>query len=325
MKGYAIPAKALLFGEYAVLQNFPAIAVTFSSSHFSMSIEICSQSDKNEIKIKSSFFPNKFLSFSLNAPTTKENEFFYKLLQPWQKLLLNHDLFIDISQSFAPSLGFGSSSAIITGVSLALYEYFFKTKEVLIDEVFWQFVRNSIASIQGSGSGYDAGVQLAAVVNLTSAPSCWTFQNQEISSTPVIQKLNIPSHLLKEYGCFLKTHLYSDTAKALTKFASSNEKIYLSKMHGELSLQFLQDYSIDNLKKLMFKSQIIAKEQGLFPTHSQFQNLVLRLKDVPFKSMGAGLGDCLWVLCKKKELQVKHGFLESDIAFAFEDIKDTYL
>ncbi|MES2614134.1 MAG: hypothetical protein V4591_01830, partial [Bdellovibrionota bacterium] len=60
----------------------------------------------------------------------------------------------------------------------------------------------------------------------------------------------------------------------------------------------------------------------IFPSNCEFKNLLLRLKDVPFKTMGAGGGDCLWVLCSRKKLLEELNFASEDIAFAFEDIKE---
>ena len=56
--------------------------------------------------------------------------------------------------------------------------------------------------------------------------------------------------------------------------------------------EFLQEPSSKNLKTLFLKSQEIAKEQGILP-----QEMETPIPDGwTWKTMGAGLGDCLWVI-----------------------------
>ena len=228
--------------------------------------------------------------------------FFYQLLLPWNEYLTNLDVSIEILESFESSLGFGSSSAIIAGISLALQEYF-----SLSNVQLWEMVRKSIVNIQGRGSCYDVGVQIAAILSGEKNLSCWSFQNQKNTCVPLVQKLNIPANLVRQYGCFLKTHIYSDTKKILAR--PIEHDIY--KLHGELALNFLHDFSLENLKNLMIQAQ------NLFICSENLENLVLKLQGLNFKSMGAGYGDCLWVLCSKNKL-IERGFLEEDIAFSFE-------
>ena len=56
-KEIMVPAKAMLFGEYAVLQNFPAVAVSFYNYFFLIRVSIShfeeSQEDLNKNQIQS--------------------------------------------------------------------------------------------------------------------------------------------------------------------------------------------------------------------------------------------------------------------------------
>ncbi len=322
-----IPAKGMLFGEYGVLQNYPAVAVTFYEKKILIRTHISPSKNTNFILIKSSFFERGYITFSLEEKQDKDNKFFYNLFFPWKKFLAGFDLSIEILESFLPSLGFGSSSAIIAGISVSLYEYFYKSKSYLDSQSFWELIRSSLFHIQGGGSGYDVGVQVASIlirnndtVEDKNGFNCWSFENQSSSSVPLIKKLNIPIDILKNYGCFLKTNIYSNTQKALAKHFTSEEKNYFAQQQGILSQQFIHDPSLQNLQILMQQSRKLAKAQGLFPEEENFQNIVKKLHGIPYKSMGAGFGDCLWVLCSKAKLIEDLNFFKEDVAFAFEEI-----
>ena len=55
IREYVIPAKAMLFGEYGVLQYLPAVAVTFYDHYFTIRIQIMPkpQLEHSVINIKS--------------------------------------------------------------------------------------------------------------------------------------------------------------------------------------------------------------------------------------------------------------------------------
>jgi len=300
VKEFLVPAKAMLFGEYAVLQNFPAVAVTLTKHHFIIRVSL-SPKGNSTVNVKSAYFPSGEFHFSLKE---NNNEFFANLLLPWKKYLSEFNISIEILKSFDKNLGFGSSSAIISAVSLSLYEYFFGIKNCLQDEMFWKYVRQSIAQIQGKGSGYDVGVQLAAILHAEQSLCCWSFQNKTNTSVPIIKKLNIPPEVLKQYGCFLKTHVYANTKKLLSTTINSE----FIKTSGEFAKSFLQNYSVQNL-------QILMSSQN-YNSVDELQKIITKLNGIMFKFMGAGHGDCLWVLCKKNVL-LERGFCEDDVAFEF--------
>jgi mevalonate kinase len=313
-----VPAKGLLFGEYGVLLGYPAIAVTFFDPHFEIYFQLLDTPSKSEIIIESDFFASGFFSFSYDDIPVEN--FFYQLMLPWRNYLLQKKLKIEIKKSYPSSLGFGSSSALIAALNLFLFRYFFienknpnLNENILDNKNFWSFIRHSIQSVQGKGSGYDVAVQLYALQNSSVNFTVWEFQNINNNDIPKVKKLQIPNHLLSQYGCFLKTNIYSDTKKILAKHFTSNDKESFSQKNGLLAQQYLNDYSIDNLKNLMLDSQ------NLFPLFDDLSIYKEKLKGIPFKSMGAGFGDCLWVLCSKNEL-IERGFLASDIAFEFASI-----
>ena len=320
---YKIPAKGMLFGEYGVLFHSPAVALTFYQEFFLIQLSLSKifsdkiENNKTQIQIKSSFYEQGKLEFFLNSNPTQEQQFFHSLFLPWASYLEGYCVSLSVLHSFSPRLGFGSSSALIAGVSLGLFEYFFlEKKDALQNQLFWDLIRKSIENIQGSGSGYDVGVQLASLLSKERGVSCFRFQNQLNSSVPIISKIFLPSIHLKSYGCFLKTSVYSETKNILLKNKNSKDKKYFSQLHSNLAENFLQNTCPENLKLLMKESKNIAYDQGLIPENLHFSNLVLKLNGLFFKTMGAGHGDCLWVFASKEELLAR-GFCEEDIAFEF--------
>jgi mevalonate kinase len=325
----SIPAKALLFGEYGVLYGGKAIAVTFFSNYFHISIKIQKIANDESISIKSDFFPNKLIQFSQNHLS---NDFMYKndanvfffvnLLKPWKELLKPYKLEIHIEKSYSPSLGFGSSSALIAGISRGLWQLIYQNEEYLNHPLFWKNIRDSIKNIQGKGSGYDVAVQLAASQSnqLDKNLNLWIFQNKKGSEIPTIEKITHNKNI-SDYGCFLSTNIYSDTTKAIKKFQNEKNKLIYAKQHSDLADWFLINHSLEHLKIGMERSLKIAKEQGIIPINNEKFNKLLSIlnsQNVPYKTMGAGHGDCLWILTNKKKLTMECHIPEADIPFAFE-------
>lgn len=311
-----IPAKSLLFGEFGVLSGFPAIACTFFEPHFLFQIEILdAKNAKEKVIIQSPFYKSNQVC---NDP------FFLNLIRPWEDFLKNKTLFIEIKSSFSSSLGFGSSSAIIAGVSKTLWQFFYpEKKDFLNHDLFWLKIRKSIESIQGAGSGYDVAVQLcASQSDHKKNLSVWKYASSEY--TPLIKQHEIPKEILNQYGCFIKTGVYSSTKTALKKFNQVHNKETFSKQHGDLALKFLDDSSLENVKSLMNQSKKLAISQNILPFQdAYFKSLFYKLEQnqIPFKTMGSGSGDCLWVLADRKKLIEKCLISSQDIAFAFEDWK----
>lgn len=313
---FSLPAKAMLFGEFGVLFGFPAVACAFLPPHFSIRTDLldaCSPGKK--ILIESPFYPSGF---------SDDDPFFLNLIQPWQDCLAGKTLKIQILSSFSPALGFGSSSALIAGVSQGLWKIFYPEKtDFLKQRLFWEKVRMSLKQIQGAGSGYDIGVQLyAGQQTRQNQISFWKYENQPHHSVPLVQEILIERDVFSKYGCFLKTHIYSDTQRQITDFQKKQDKETSARDHAHVVGKFLTDFSLENLKNLMDKSRKIALAQHLFPFHnSGFQSLYQHLEEnqIPFKTMGSGNGDCLWVLANRKKLIEKGLISSDDIAFAFED------
>ncbi|WP_397601310.1 hypothetical protein [Silvanigrella sp.] len=325
-----IPAKAILFGEYGVLYGGKAVAVTFFDPCFKISIKIKRFEDNSSIKIKSDFFSNQIIQFSIhdNNEIIKNDPnilFFSNLIKPWSSYLENCELNIEIQKSFSPSLGFGSSSALIAGISAGLWQLIFQNKEYLNQIEFWNNVKQSIQNIQGGGSGYDVAVQLAAIEKneIDKNTNFWIFQNKMNSIIPNIHAFE-PNISLNNLGCFISTNIYSNTTKALHKFQNDKEKLRYANRHSEICESFLELNTMNNLQILMKKSLEIAHSQKILPIQNKkFNDLIstFNSKQISYKTMGAGHGDCLWVLLNKNKLKTECQISESDIPFAFETVR----
>jgi mevalonate kinase len=321
-----VPAKGMLFGEYGVLHGFPAITALFSPPHFHIQLS-WQRSSQPTVRVKSDFFSSREIVFSPKdplAPQEQEAVFFYQLLHPWRAELSRHSVDIEILHSFSPSLGFGSSSALIAGISTAFFGFYHPQKQdPLSSPLFWQKISESIQATQGKGSGYDVASQAFALVHkqknaLLSYEPAHANENHGV---PQINVVPLSLQEIKKMGCFVKTGIYAETKAILQKQIDSQKKF--AHQHGTLAQRFLTQPHPEYLKFLLNDAKEIALAQGLFPTTPEFQHLVQTLGSLPFKSMGAGHGDCLWVLASKQELQ-NRGLATHQIAFAFEDCEATY-
>lgn len=323
---YNLCAKALLFGEYAALYGFPAAVVTFPQQQLAVRVTLESQASLAQgtpaIQIFSDWFPQGHINFTnLQQQPCAQERFFWALLKPWEPYLGNLSLRIDVLSAFPPHLGFGSSSALVAGVSLGLWEFLEPQRAgslVLAQAPFWALVEASLQGIQGQASGYDVAAQLAALVFGKQGVCCWRFQKR--SPIPLIEPWPIDPRVLEQYGCFVSTHVYSNTAQALSCHANSIKKEEFVRQQDMLCQQFFSDGSVDNVLQLMQHSQALCRDYGLFPP--ALDPLVAQLGGLAFKSMGAGMGDCLWVLAPAKTLVRQHAIPPQDIAFSFLHISN---
>ncbi|WGL59098.1 hypothetical protein QEJ31_11260 [Pigmentibacter sp. JX0631] len=310
-----------------------AVAVTFDQYYFQFKIKVSSNIEHtSSIKIESSFFSSNFVQFSckeLEQNSTiadKKTLFFIQLLQPWKQFIQNRNIEISILNSFSPSLGFGSSSAIIAGISAAFNTIFLNDTPIFSNPILWKNIRQSIKNIQGKGSGYDVAIQLAhyLIEEKKDRTEFWTFQNQINSEIPNVTKFNLIDDI-KLYGCFLKTNIYSDTKKAIHIFSQNSKKEDYAASHTKLAEHFIAEPTLKNLNYLMEESFLIANKQNILPLNIEsFNNLTQQLKafNIKFKTMGAGHGDCLWVLSSPENLIKNCNILKNDIVFAFSKVGD---
>ncbi len=306
-----VPAKAMLWGEYGVLGGGPAVAISLPQFEFVCDFEVSERQNENvALFVESEFLANGSVSvlqsdlFNITAQSDRDIRFFAGACAPWKSLFQNHSVRMKVVRSFAPSLGFGSSSALIAALHRVFARMLWGTSKILDEKLFWQRVFDSLLRVQGGGSGYDVAVQSAAL-HFQDEEACqcvraWQFSRCD--DIPFLAEICIPD--VSNFGFFLATHVYSDTAKAIQK--SVGEKRFWD-AHAEIARAFLENPCKDVLAGLMSRSRCIAREQGILPSANDgtpFAELCFVLDNwqIPWKHMGSGLGDCVWVAASSHAL-----------------------
>jgi len=192
---------------------------------------------------------------------------------------------MNILKCFDKSLGFGSSSAIISAINLFLKEVF-----NLSESEMWNNIRTTIKLLQDIGSGYDIALQIKNAVTNSFPPKkqtgIWKFQNKNL--IPFLSALDIHG----DFGAILKTGFYSETHEILSNFNKSLKKNYIfAQKNAILAESFLKNHSKNNIAQLINESLKLQKEHKL--TVPSIDNLFL---NTTFKYLGAGKGDTIWII-----------------------------
>lgn len=289
-----LPAKALLFGEYGLLKGLPGVVVTLPEHSCVFEWEWTPRQDV-PLVVESEFFKSGKiqLASSLEAQNA-ESRFFAAIVAPYRDIFSSASLRFKVTQAFSPSLGFGSSSAILAALHCILFEKTFSKpiSTALTDVCFWERVRTALDLAQNGGSGYDVAVQLAAAEKKQVA--VWKYQwNPSRSVVPEIEEIEFVPR-----GIIVSSGVYSDTKRAICAFAKDERKDFFAARHGQVAAQFLASLSRSDLVPLVNKSADIAFEQGLFAEENVSKlTQLLRSHGIPHKSLGAGCGDTFWLLC----------------------------
>lgn len=128
------PGKLMLFGEHAVVYNYPCIVTTVSS--------------KIHVEIEENSGPLKIV-----APQVKDNRFVERTVKLFcEKYSVDSKLLIKTYSDFSSQYGFGSSSAVTVATILALSRFY--EIKILKKEIFELGYKVTL-SIQGVGSGFD--------------------------------------------------------------------------------------------------------------------------------------------------------------------------
>lgn len=324
--GVFVPAKALLFGEYGVLWGYPALVIGFYNPHFYVEMEAFpSQPGLGCVTVESGFFPSgRFVFRDWNLP--QGDCFFSKIFLLWKTELLHWHTTFRVVQNFSPRLGFGSSGALIVAVAYLLQK---KTspKKPLLESYLWPRVSAALLAVQGRGSGYDVAVQLRLTLeHLGQLPKnlntgwLWKYQRPQSLENKDLQPLAAPSQI-EGWGCFVQTGIYAPTAALLARDPAIDKNNAIQ--HGEICVGFLKEQApLHALPQFMERSLEVGTKQGITAAHiEKLRQLYNTLKEhsIPFKTMGAGHGDCLWVLAPRNTLLQKCGLAPTDIVFSFED------
>jgi hypothetical protein len=329
-----VPAKAMLFGEYGVLKGGPAVAVSLPQFVFVCEFEFLKRRDeKFALCVESEFLPNGKLSVALSDFDTpsqflsRDARFFAGACAPWKELFDNYFVEMKVLRSFAPSLGFGSSSALIAAIHRTFARVVGGAAGFFDEKIFWQRIFDSLNRVQGGGSGYDVAVQSRALwfhdQEQCSSVRAWRYDRCE--EVPSLGELCIPD--LSDFGFFLASHVYSDTSHAIKTCA--RETRFLDG-HAHIAQAFLENPGSGALVDLMSQSRSLAREQGILPSVNNgtpFAELCFVLDNwgIPWKHMGSGLGDCVWIAAPSQSLDlavhpVTHRPISEEIVFAFSNI-----
>jgi len=317
-----IPAKALLFGEYGLLNQGVGVCCVLPNINFEVEITI-TNSDISKVIIDSRFFEGGKEEFSFS--NSNNNSFFYNAILPWKEHLLDKFLHIKVKKSFSPSLGFGSSASMITAISYGLISYITQKIPSLTDAYLWKNIRQSLQNTQKTASGYDVGIQIAYILSTQTSllwntkDLFWTFQNTN-TEVPILQKLSLEDDLIAKMGSFIKTHTYSNTTLVMKSFSSlpQEDRVMYAEKHTKIAQKFLNSPTLITLLECMHAAQKLSYEQGILIDNDLSRNL--KAHEVAFKTMGSGYGDCLWVFEHPKKLLQSNIVSQDDIAFSFSEL-----
>lgn len=294
---FKVPGKALLFGEYGVLKGFPAIAMSVPS--YMMEIEILKGSKQRWwATIESQLLSDSLVIDGHSSDSESDHaQFFYSILVQYQTFFETHSLEIKVTKSFSPGLGLGSSSSF-----MASLHKFFQLELNFSDAKLWENIFESIKLFQGKGSGYDVSVQLASMGHTEPEYFSYTLEK------PIPKLVEVKPFVA---GVFVETGVISKTREVI--LLQQND---YSNAHGELASEYLNIKSKNELGNLMNRSKAVSLKQGILFSETELVRTLDR-HSIPFKTMGAGGGDCLWILATRGEILEK--IPESNVVFAFED------
>lgn len=337
-----VPAKALLFGEYGLLQGGPAAVVLLPNFKFRIQFSIghdhfiernCTL--RSEFLSSDVILDDKSLRFADSTTLTGEQRNLYCYLSQHQGALADSSLLAEIIESYSPAYGFGSSSAILTAFHLFFESLSSSTafEFAQLSRNFWRKVYASLRLLQGRGSGYDVASQVyGALLGALHEPLLLSFNNQgqvvengASEFLPQVLRLNTPHEELKRFGCFIETGIQSDTRAVLKSAHVQNLDGSFFDLQKFFARTFVKDPSYTTAAELCFAASQAALQYGLLPQTpalKRFTQMCTQAR-LPWKTMGAGHGDCLWVMATRDELIEllrDPGVSGLNIRFAFEDV-----
>ncbi len=336
-----VPGKAMLFGEYGALQGGTVAAVACGSVFFEIEVTLDTSILPGVCIIESTFFDSGTLLLDLNqinfqvSEIPTQHSFFSSIIHPWKKEIvgLKSGIRIHILKSFCPSLGLGSSSAILAAAHFAFSNLIlgntfcidFKKlnghKTFTIENSFWIKAMQSLHLMQGKGSGYDVAVQLASLQIIDSADGNVSqsleyfgdllFNYRSINNSNNLNKSDekyfvspdlklIPFSTLRKTDLLKKTPmgflLGSGIYSSTTQALKSHKTAAFLNSNSQLAADFFEGKR--PLCELMAESRQLSLAAGLWGSgESSYYQLALQLEEngIHFKTMGAGHGDCFWI------------------------------
>ncbi|NBX15895.1 MAG: hypothetical protein EBR09_00865 [Proteobacteria bacterium] len=301
-----VPAKAMLFGEYGVLRGGAAVTAILPAHSFRVGFTLTDAHETADcgIEFESALFSEsvvvqaELLGNPECFPANSDHRKLCCYVTGFADRLKNKKLKVRVLESYSPALGFGSSSALIVAFQRAL-GYFFNTPE---NDVTPQNLYRSLLNLQGKGSGYDVAAQSWAVAqDQTDSPRVTYFRNTGFAGGEFVPEVNqIPVSLseLKKLGCFVRTGVLSDTTAILKQTSQLQNLNEFCALQSECASRFLSMPTAENAAELCRRSAVSAQQAGLLPESADVIDFVraLEQENIAWKTMGAGHGDCLWVV-----------------------------
>lgn len=283
-----IPAKLILFGEWGVLKNYPALGVTLDK-YFESTLE-GSHEDGLKIESPESFFHWKIETKENNLTETEAPEFLKNSQQALRFIfkeplkVLNKKKLI-LKRNWELSEGLGSSSALFLSLLILEQKVFFEKNSFNKNDLYT--FQQKLRDFQGSGSGFD--LLLQACGGFTRANPLEKYQTK------------LPPELL-----FVHTGQKMKTQEALKKIPSSTKTLH-DKILFEIGKSTENFLAKQNWEICIHEHFELLKMLGVVPSFVlALQKEWIEKKWITcLKTTGAGGGDTLmlWTrLENKKEL-----------------------
>jgi hypothetical protein len=351
----SVPAKAMLFGEYGVLEGGAAVAVTWPSYRMTLRIRRPSLSEEQAAGgLGCVWFESALLSSQLvldaqgsclsmaHESAQSPDRFVARALGALLELFgpPHSGLVVQVTDSFHPGLGFGSSSALLVGLYLAFLEAHEpgstgicaaapQNRQAGARRAFvlqswplhWPRLHQVLRTAQGNGSGYDIGVQFWAALSLaqTALPQLWVFRpgSGGPGHLPLVRELDCPL-FWRGCGHFVESLASAATGQVLADLDRQGSSVSFDRHSAlaEEAIRVIEDTEAwedwiahEGAKAHPLSAQVsaclhVAQEQGIaghiepmIATEAWTRAVIDYGGRTPiFKTMGAGRGDCVWVL-----------------------------
>lgn len=333
-----VPAKAMLFGEYGVLQGGSAVVFLIDSIRKKVRFELTDSCGVDEAVciFESAFFENPVTikKDDLRRLPTEQSESEGRnlscYLNGFFEFLDHRMLSAQVMECFSPSLGFGSSSALLVAFQMALSRFTSDAdhESELLTSEYWERIYRALLLLQRKGSGYDVATQSWAVArNECGRSRVVQFSNpawmvQEFH--PQVQEISLSDAELGQLGCFVKTGVRSDTRSVLQTVARKNWPAEFYLRQARWAQEFIAHPSVQSARDLCRESATWARRFELIPANADALAFIdmCDAGRIPWKTMGAGHGDCLWVMASKEqinELLAQRAASNLSVSFAFEE------
>ena len=261
------PGKLMLFGEHAVVYNYPCIVTTVSPRVY--------------VEIEKASHPLKII-----APNVKNVHFIEETIRKFRTQYgVSNQLLIKTSSDFSSQYGFGSSSAVTVATIVALCKL---TGVTMSNQDIFDLGYQVTLSVQGVGSGFDVA---AAIYGQTL---------YFVTGGKVIEPLSIQALPLVIGYSGVKA-----STPTMVKNLKADFKIFeqIKKLVEEAKKNLLRD-NYEYLGKLMTDNQRLLRQLGV-STEKLDQMCAAAVDGGAYgaKLSGAGGGDCMIALVPQDKIK----------------------